>query len=579
MQGQILNLFNHRNSNLGDESIRVLHESRDGKIQIGTDGGVFIYDPRNETFKSYAKIPGNLNSLSSDQVFAIEEQDNGDFWFGTSFGLNKFNPATKRFIHFYKKDGLPSNMIVGLLFDYKGYLWISTDNGLAQMDVQQKVFKTYTISDGLQGNQFNAHSCYETRNNEILFGGTNGFNIFHPDSLKENTHIPPVVFTGFQIFNKPVKIGPDSPLKKHINIAKEINLTYKDYVFSLKFAALSYEAPERNQYAYKMEGFDEDWAYPGNSRTATYTNLSPGKYVFKVKASNNDGYWNQSGASIRINIKPPFWKTAWFRILVAILILSIAFTFHKLRMNNERSRSRLLEERVQERTKKLRALNEELESFAYSVSHDLRAPLRSITGFSKIIEEDFKSEIPEEAAGYLERINSAGKRMGLLIEDLLKLTRISRRELKKVPVNLSLMVREIVTNLETAEPHRIVEFKFQSGVMAFGDRQLIYILLENILRNAWKYTKNEKRAEIEFGRTIYKNQKVYFVSDNGAGFDMAYSDKLFQPFMRLHNEDEFEGTGVGLATVKRIIDRHDGQIWAESAENEGTTIYFNFGNS
>ncbi|MEJ2543169.1 MAG: two-component regulator propeller domain-containing protein [Calditrichaceae bacterium] len=570
-------IFNHVNSGLKDESVRLLHEMDDGIIVVGTDNGVFFFNPNDETFKMYQKERDNINSLSGNQIYAIAEQNNGILWFGTGYGLNRFDLKTKQFSHFFKKNGLPSNMIVGLEFDAKGDLWISTDKGLACMNVQNKKIKTYTISDGLQGNQFNIRSHYLTRENELLFGGTKGFNIFHPESLKTNIKVPKLVFTNFQIFNESVLIGNNEPLEKHISVAQEIDLTYKQSVFSLEFAALSYEAPELNQYAYKMEGFDEEWTYCGNKRNATYTNLSPGEYTFRVKASNNDGYWNESGKSIRIIIHPPYWQTIWFRITVVLVILIIISTFHIGRINNEKARNRLLEESVEERTKELKALNDELESFAFSVSHDLRAPLRTINGFTEIINQDHYDDLSEELKEYFNKINVAGTRMGQLIEDLLKLTRIGRLDMEMSRISMSTLVHEIYDHLRLSDPERKVTFKIQPDLKAFADKRLVRILLDNLIQNAWKYTRNESNALIEFGRVKDKPVPSYYIKDNGVGFDMSFAHKLFNPFVRLHNENEFEGTGVGLATVKRIVDRHNGQIWIKSGVNKGTTVFFNFG--
>ena len=576
-KGKNHKIYNHTNSGLQDESVRLLYETQKGIIVIGTDNGVFFFNPENDTFNMFTKDHQGLNSLSGNQIYAIQEQDNEIIWIGTGYGLNCFNQKTKNFTHYFKKDGLPSNMIVGLEFDHNGDLWISTDKGLACMNIRSKKIKTYTISDGLQGNQYNIHSHYRTKRNELLFGGTNGFNLFHPDSIKTNKEIPSVVLTKFQIFNNPVVIGNNNPLKKHINIANVIELSYKQSVFSMEFAALSYEAPELNQYAYKMDGFDKDWIYCGNKRSVTYTNLSPGEYNFRVKASNNDGIWNENGKSIRIIIHPPYWHTIWFRIIIVLALIMSITTFHIRRVNNEKARSRLLEENVEDRTKELKALNDELESFAFSVSHDLRAPLRTITGFTEIINQDYYNDLSDEIKEYFKKIQIAGTRMGQLIEDLLKLTRIGRLDMEMSRINMSTLVHEIYDNLRLTEPDRKVIFKIQSNLNTFADKRLVRILLDNLIQNAWKYTRNESNAQIEFGKTNEKIIPTFYIKDNGVGFDMNFAHKLFHPFVRLHNENEFEGTGVGLATVKRIIDRHHGQIWIESAINKGTKVFFNFG--
>lgn len=576
-EGRVKQIYNQNNSKLSNINIRCLYENFKGDIFVGTDGGLFIFNPQNESFKSYYKQPIIKNSLTSNQIFAITEQDTGLYWLGTSYGLIRFDSEKERFTYFLKEDGLPSNMIVGLIFDKNGKLWISTDKGLARMDINTKNIKAYSISDGLQGSLFNNNSVYMTSKHELFFGGTNGFNIINPDSLKENNEIPPIVFTDFQIFNKQVAIGKDSPLKKDISMIKTIDLSYKESVFSIGFAALSYEAPEHNNYAYKMDGFDNDWIYAGNNRTATYTNLSPGEYTFRVKASNNDGVWNEKGNSIQIFIHPPFWQMNWFRILVILIILSGVLTYHQMRVNSEKSRNKQLEEHVSERTKELKALNDELESFAYSVSHDLRTPLRTITGFTEIIVQDYSKELSNDVKQYFRKINMAGMRMGLLIEDLLKLTRIGRIEMDVSLISLSTLVHEVYDNYRLAEPERRVSIKIQPGINVMADKRLVRILLDNLIQNAWKYTKYEPEAQIEFGQSGDQTNPAYYIRDNGVGFDMNFAGKLFHPFVRLHNENEFEGTGIGLATVKRIVDRHNGKIWVKSTLNQGTSVFFTLG--
>jgi light-regulated signal transduction histidine kinase (bacteriophytochrome) len=233
-----------------------------------------------------------------------------------------------------------------------------------------------------------------------------------------------------------------------------------------------------------------------------------------------------------------------------------------------------LENRVHERTTQLEAINKELEAFTYSVSHDLRAPLRSIDGFSQALLEDCADQLDETGARYLTRIRAATQRMGQLIDDLLNLSRVARSELTIERVDLSRMARDILAELEKNSPDRRVEIEIESGVVAEGDPRLLYLVMENLLDNAWKFTGRQERPRIEFGVTRCAGDVVYFVRDNGAGFDMAYAGKLFGAFQRLHGMNEFPGTGVGLATVQRIIHRHGGRIWAEAAVGEGATFFF-----
>jgi signal transduction histidine kinase len=233
-----------------------------------------------------------------------------------------------------------------------------------------------------------------------------------------------------------------------------------------------------------------------------------------------------------------------------------------------------LEQRVIERTLQLEAANKELEAFSYSVSHDLRAPLRSIDGFSQALFEDYADKLDAQGRDDLQRVRGASQRMAQLIDDLLELSRVTRGQINRQTVDLSALARTIAAELHNSEPEREVEFAVAEGLSASCDPRLLRIVLENLLRNAWKFTGNHQRARIEFGRSHSNGQSAYFVRDDGAGFDMAYADKLFGAFQRLHAMTEFNGTGIGLATVQRIIRRHGGQVWAEGQVEQGATFYF-----
>jgi PAS domain S-box-containing protein len=235
---------------------------------------------------------------------------------------------------------------------------------------------------------------------------------------------------------------------------------------------------------------------------------------------------------------------------------------------------RELNEQLKQRNAELEAANKELEAFAHSVSHDLRAPLRTIDGFSQVIIEDYYDSLDDKGRDHLQRIRSATQRMGLLIDDMLKLSRVTRADMKREPVDLSAMVRKISFELGRSAPGRQVEFQIEPDIKVDCDPYLIQAVMENLLSNAWKFTGKNRFARIEFGGKVVEGQSVYYVKDNGVGFDMKYSDKLFSPFHRLHTMSEFPGTGVGLATVQRIVQRHGGKVWVEAEVDKGATFYF-----
>jgi serine phosphatase RsbU (regulator of sigma subunit)/ligand-binding sensor domain-containing protein len=332
---------------ISDDNIRAIHEDREEGhvLWVGTtNGGLNKFDRETGRFTRYRSTINDPTTLGSDNIQSIYQDPSGILWLGTfGGGLNKFDPRKGTVVnHYREKNGLPNDVVYGILPDEQGFLWLSTNKGLSRFNPRSETFKNYTSRDGLQSNEFNGGAYYKNKSGEMFFGGLNGFNAFYPRDFKDNKHIPPIVITDFQIFNKSVGIGCDSPLKKHISGAGEIILSYEENVFSFKFVALDYTIPEKNQYRYMMEGFDKEWTLTDASkRFATYTNLDPGEYVFRVRGSNNDGVWNEEGTSIKIIITPPFWQTWWFRVISVLVVVVLALLYYRVRMRIIYQKTRL----------------------------------------------------------------------------------------------------------------------------------------------------------------------------------------------------------------------------------------------
>jgi ligand-binding sensor domain-containing protein/signal transduction histidine kinase len=537
--------------------------------------GLLQFDLATRKATAYLLDPERPHSKVGNWVRDINS-DGTNIWVASYSGLFCFDLATRKFIHHYtEQDGMASSSVLSVQVDANGNVWATTMAGLSKLDVQSQTFRNYNVGDGLQSAQFCERSRTRLPDGRLCFGGVNGFNAFDPDKLPDDPILPPVVLTDFQLFNKPVAIGKDLPLKKAIHVADQITLRYDQEVFRLRFAALNFTVPQKNRYAYKLEGFDQEWRYTDASdRSATYTKLPPGNYTFRVKASNNDGVWNEQGASIKITIIPPWWMTWWFRSAALAALLLLAFAGYWWRIRSMHKRSQKLERQVAERTAQLEAANKELESFSYSVSHDLRAPLRSIDGFSRALLEDYSDKLDADGKENLQTVRSASQRMGQLIDDILRLSQINRSEMHWTEVNLSRLTTQMAGELKQSEPGRTVEFVIAPNCMACGDAGLLGIVLENGLGNAWKYTSKKSSAKIEFGLTESAQGPAYFIRDNGCGFDMKYAHKLFGAFQRLHSTNQFPGTGIGLASVQRVIHRHGGQVWIEGILDQGTTLYF-----
>jgi signal transduction histidine kinase/ligand-binding sensor domain-containing protein/class 3 adenylate cyclase/ActR/RegA family two-component response regulator len=341
---------NNPNS-LSENLILAIHEDQSSNLWIGTyGGGLDKFDRATGKFTHYQHDPDNPNSLSSNRVGSIYEDPSGNFWITTEGGLNQFNPATEQFTHYTQKDGLASDYLGSILADNEGNLWLSSSKGLSKFNPQTKTFRNYDVEDGLPGNNFNVLAYYKSPSGEMFFGGQQGFTAFYPDHVKDNTHIPPLVLTRFSKFNKPVK------LDTAISHTKEIKLSYKDIFFGFEFAALDYTNPQKNQYAYKLVGFDKDWIYAGTQRTATYTNLDGGTYIFRVKGSNNDGVWNEKGTSIKIIISPPPWKTWWAYMLYVLALIAAVLVYVRWRTRTQERENAILRESEQKLSQILEAI-------------------------------------------------------------------------------------------------------------------------------------------------------------------------------------------------------------------------------
>ncbi|MCP5106692.1 MAG: SpoIIE family protein phosphatase [bacterium] len=345
--------------------IHTLYRDREGTLWLGTVRGLTRFERETGAFTCYCSDPHSPYSLKHNMVTSIYEDDDGVLWFGTSGGgLNKYEPNLDKFTIYKQKDGLPNNVVYGVLADKSGNLWLSSNKGLTKFNPGEKTFRNYDVSDGLQSNEFNGGAYYKSKNGEMFFGGIRGFNAFFPENVKNNPYIPPMVITGFYIFNKPVPIGKkgESPLQQSITRTEKIELAPGRDFFSFRFAALSYINSAKNQYAYKMEGFDEDWVHVGTQRYASYTNLNPGEYTFHVKGSNNDQVWNDEGTSVKVIVHPTFWETPWAYALYFLLLGAVLFGIRRFELTRERAR-------VKERESELRVQAAEAQAKAIQSEH------------------------------------------------------------------------------------------------------------------------------------------------------------------------------------------------------------------
>ena len=573
-------------NSLSSSDIHFLFIDNSGTLWIGTKrgSGLNALDLRTEKLLQYKHNPKDLNSLSNNKISSIYEDKSGTLWVGTQEGgLNKLDRVNGQFRHFKMENGLPGNFVSGILEDDYGNLWISTTNGLSKFNPQTETFRNYDVDDGLQSNEFEELTAFcKSKTGELLFGGVNGFNIFFPDSIKDNTYIPPVYITDFYLFNKPVTIGYDSLssrtiLSKSIIICEEIELNYDDKVFSFEFAALDYHAPMKNKYAYKMEGFDKDWTFTDASRNlATYTNLNPGEYTFRVKGSNNDGVWNETGASLKIIILPPWYQTTLAFLIYILLIGSILSVTWKTQLKRIKNKHEYEMSRFE--AQKLHEVDQLKSHFFANISHEFRTPLTLILGPSKQLIEKVKDE---KANQELSLIHKNAKKLLALVNQLLDISKLESGNMKLLtsPQNIVSLMKALVMSFASYAERKKINLKFNSTegeITVYIDWDKFEKIITNIMSNAFKFTPEGGNVEVTVQT---KNQYLNVnIIDTGVGIPKERVSKIFDRFYQVDGSHtrEHEGTGIGLSLTKELVELHKGKIEVESEEGKGTSFTVSF---
>ena len=434
---------------------------------------------------------------------------------------------------------------------------------------------------------------YKSHSGELFFGGSNGFNTFYPDQIRDNPQLPPIVITDFQLANKSVLIGGDSVLQQSILETEHLTLSHSDRVFSFEFAALNYRASEKNRYRYKMEGFEEDWTEVGSARRfATYTNLDPGEYVFRVIGSNNDGLWNEEGAAIKITVTPPWWETTLFRgSMVALLVGLVSGGFLRQRRIAE-IRERRLEMKVDERTKELKIAKEEAEAanqakstFLANMSHELRTPLNGVLGYAQILKRDLSTP-PKQQHG-LNVIEQSGNHLLSLINDVLDLAKVEsgKIELYQTDFNLPALLMGVSEVINIRAERKGIDFHSESADnlprIVFGDERRLRQILLNLLGNAAKFTdKGNVILQVKSEKLIVKSGdrqcKLQFsIQDTGVGVSPEHLETIFDPFEQVGEQKrQAKGTGLGLTISRNLVELMGGQLCVSSQLHLGTQFCF-----
>ena len=600
-----------RQSNgLKGKYISQIFKDSKGRIWIATyDEGLNRYIASSDRFVNYQYKSGSLRSLSSNQVSTIFEDSKSNIWIGThGGGLNKYNEITDDFTVIDENNGLISNEITGILEDSNEDFWISSNKGVFKFSPTTCKTRNYDTDDGLQGNEFNDCASFKAKNGRFYFGGTKGFNAFYPEQIKDNSYHTPLYITAFSIFNKLITVNsPDSILTQSIIETKEITLPYDKSVFTFEFNALNFNRSKKNHYAYRMENFENDWNYVGHKRYATYTNLDPGEYTFMVKATNNDGVWNEVPTTIKITITPPYWQTQWFRISLILFIIGSIVLIFNWRTRQLKLQKELLELKVRERTNDLENANTKLEEgqkeilqqseelkatlnqlyqtqnqliqsekmaslgiLSAGVAHEINNPLNYIMGAYEGLDDYFNetgltnTRIPILLNG----IKTGIERVSEIVKGLNQFSRNNETLSEDCDIHSIINNCLVMLNNQLIERIKVTKNFFREEIRIEGNVGKLHQVFINVLSNSIQAI--DKNGFISISTNKIGKNCIIEISDSGCGINTENLPKITDPFFT--TKDPGKGTGLGLSITYSIIRDHKGIIEFYSELNKGTTV-------
>lgn len=574
--------INTENSNLSNDMIRYLMFDKNYNLWVATTFGLNKLSSEKGTannfeFDCFYHDLENENSICYNDVVHIFEDSKKNMWFGTFGGGVSQLDTQNQFVNYTSADGLSNNEVFGIVEDNQGFIWLSTGNGLSRLDPVSQSFENYNKSNSLSNNSFSENTCLKTHDGRLIFGSIGGIEVIEPAKIKPKKFTSHVTFTKFQLFNKDIDMNTaGTPLKESIICADEIKLAHNQSSFSVEFSAMNFLDESKTQYAYFLENFDNSWNYVGTERKATYTNLKPGKYIFRVKAALWNGNWENEETVMRITINPPWWQTNLAYIIY--LIVSVVTTFlvsrGVIRVNSFRN-----ELKVE------KAVNEVKLQFFTNISHEIRTPLTLILGPIEDVLADNK--FPAEYRSTLSLVQKNGKRMLHLLNQLLDFRKVQNKKmtLKVAPINLVEFTKGIFDNFTPHANHKQIDFKFinlADPENVWADPHRLDSVIFNVLSNAFKFTPKGRSISVTIDQDEMLKEVYIKIADSGPGLKSKDIPLIFNRYSILSGENGSEnGTGIGLNLSNEFVKMHGGEIRVESQPGQGCifNIVLRTGNS